>query len=284
MFGAFGLSYILYRKEGEAYRYYYLWYLGASWIWFVSQFYGFVHVMLLSSPHTGYITAMGIIRTIVSLIVIYVAPLLMVSIGVGSVTTQIRYRIAVIPAVVFILTVIIIITDSQVMAGLFSLMINGMLGAGFLYTRMIVRKNGRDSRAAPMIPFLWISGIAFLLFAGYGVLFLCIESQSKMLLDTMTTGIFITAWCLNDLLIFLRELIHSYGRNDSVPDRFLKLYQITPREHEIISGLLTGLSYKQIADTLCISARTVETHVYRIFRKCEVSNKVELLNLLRTYL
>ncbi len=284
MFGAFGLSYIMYRKEGETCRYYYLWYIGVSWIWFVSQFYGFVHVSLLSSTNIGYIMAMGIIRTIVSLIVVYVAPLLMTCIALGTVPNRIRVRLTVIPAGVAVLALIIIISDSQVLAEVFSFIVNAMLGIGFLFTRVTVRRRKRDFRAASMIPFLWITGIAFLLFAVYGVLFIFIESPHKMLIDTLTTGLFITAWCLNDLLIFLRELTCSFGKHETVPGRFTTLYQITPREQEIIAGLLTGMSYKQIADRLCISTRTVETHVYRIFRKCEVNNKVELLNLLRTYL
>lgn len=55
-------------------------------------------------------------------------------------------------------------------------------------------------------------------------------------------------------------------------------YQLTTREKEIAVLICRGSSYKQIADSLYISERTVTKHVQNIFEKVNVSNKLELLN------
>jgi len=57
---------------------------------------------------------------------------------------------------------------------------------------------------------------------------------------------------------------------------------ISAREQEVLSLLISGLSYQQIADQLFISLPTVKTHVSNIYRKAGVKNKVGLINLLNT--
>ncbi len=49
------------------------------------------------------------------------------------------------------------------------------------------------------------------------------------------------------------------------------------REKEIIEYLSKGLSTKEIADTMCISARTVESHKKNMMDKFEVKNTLELV-------
>lgn len=56
---------------------------------------------------------------------------------------------------------------------------------------------------------------------------------------------------------------------------------ISPREQEVMSLLITGKSYQQIADELFISLPTVKTHVSNIYRKVGVRNKIELINQLK---
>lgn len=63
-----------------------------------------------------------------------------------------------------------------------------------------------------------------------------------------------------------------------------KLYYdfgISRKEIEVIDLLKQGLEYKEIADKLGVSINTVETYRRRLFQKCGVQNKVELINLFR---
>jgi DNA-binding CsgD family transcriptional regulator len=57
-------------------------------------------------------------------------------------------------------------------------------------------------------------------------------------------------------------------------------YGISKREEEILALVLAGQSNKQIEDKLFISLRTVEGHIYRIYQKVGVKNRVQLINFL----
>jgi DNA-binding NarL/FixJ family response regulator len=50
---------------------------------------------------------------------------------------------------------------------------------------------------------------------------------------------------------------------------------LTRRETEILEHLSKGLSYDQIADNLVISSGTVRKHIEHIYRKLQVTNKVD---------
>lgn len=59
------------------------------------------------------------------------------------------------------------------------------------------------------------------------------------------------------------------------------IYSFTKRQKEIVQLLISGHSYKYISDTLCISTETVKTHVNNIYKKAQVSSKIELLEALK---
>jgi len=53
---------------------------------------------------------------------------------------------------------------------------------------------------------------------------------------------------------------------------------LSNREKEILELLSKGLMYKEIAAQIFISAETVRKHVYHIYEKLHVSNRVEAVN------
>jgi LuxR family transcriptional regulator of csgAB operon len=50
---------------------------------------------------------------------------------------------------------------------------------------------------------------------------------------------------------------------------------LTPREVEVLGMIGMGASTEHIADKLCISAHTVKTHTYRVFKKIDATNRVQ---------
>ncbi len=56
---------------------------------------------------------------------------------------------------------------------------------------------------------------------------------------------------------------------------------LTKREREIATLISKGLSNKAIAHALFLSPETVKKHIYRIFQKLDVHNRVEMLNKLK---
>ncbi len=63
---------------------------------------------------------------------------------------------------------------------------------------------------------------------------------------------------------------------NAVPAKPEVLDRLSARENEIANLLSEGKTNGEIAETLFISQKTVETHVYNIFRKVGVSNRVQL--------
>ena len=54
--------------------------------------------------------------------------------------------------------------------------------------------------------------------------------------------------------------------------------QLSHREKHILEELSRGLMYKEIANVLFISSETVRKHVYHIYEKLHVTNRVEAVN------
>lgn len=61
----------------------------------------------------------------------------------------------------------------------------------------------------------------------------------------------------------------------------LSLYHITEREFSVIQLVSNGMTNKEIASDLGISANTVNNHVANIFAKTKVRSRIDLLNLLK---
>jgi|WetSurMetagenome_2_1015567.scaffolds.fasta_scaffold221902_2 DNA-binding NarL/FixJ family response regulator len=53
---------------------------------------------------------------------------------------------------------------------------------------------------------------------------------------------------------------------------------LTPREKEIVIGLVDGLSYKMIADRMSISIDTIRFHIKNIYKKLQVNSKAEVIS------
>ncbi|MEJ2636833.1 MAG: response regulator transcription factor [Calditrichia bacterium] len=54
-------------------------------------------------------------------------------------------------------------------------------------------------------------------------------------------------------------------------------YELTVREKEILQLLVDGLSKKHLADRLCISLHTVDTHLKNIYAKLQVHSQIDVI-------
>ena len=81
---------------------------------------------------------------------------------------------------------------------------------------------------------------------------------------------------------FEKRILH--GNNVETGNLFKQKcleYSITGREQKIIGYILQGLEYKEIADNLGVSINTIRTQVKRIYAKCSISNKFELMSIFK---
>jgi DNA-binding NarL/FixJ family response regulator len=54
--------------------------------------------------------------------------------------------------------------------------------------------------------------------------------------------------------------------------------QLTPRQLDIVQGLVDNLSYREIGERLDISIETVRDHIKNIYRKLRVNSKMEVVH------
>ncbi len=101
------------------------------------------------------------------------------------------------------------------------------------------------------------------------------DSSDQDLFEAITTvssgGRFMTGF-VNEILA--TSFVQGVGAVDTE--------NLTLREKEILSKIVSGLSNKQIAFDLFISTRTVDTHRTNIMRKLKASNAAELVRIALT--
>ncbi len=77
-----------------------------------------------------------------------------------------------------------------------------------------------------------------------------------------------------------RKVVQAFQQRNTEPlhPKSAELNTLSPREKEILELLAKGLLYKEIAGQLFISQETVRKHVYHIYEKLHVNNRVEAIN------
>ena len=88
---------------------------------------------------------------------------------------------------------------------------------------------------------------------------------------------------LNSSILNLKTLknFNNEGSVQTYNSKFgqnIKLLNLTTREIEIAKLIVIGKTYKEIADALFISEKTVTKHIQNMFEKADVSNKVKFIN------
>ncbi len=58
-------------------------------------------------------------------------------------------------------------------------------------------------------------------------------------------------------------------------------YRLSPREIEIVNLIMEGYEHKEIVYSLEMTMNTLKTHMKNIYSKCNVQNKIELINKIR---
>lgn len=84
-------------------------------------------------------------------------------------------------------------------------------------------------------------------------------------------------WIPRDHLVKAVKLLTT-GTKQSRTGVWNKLPSLTDREHEVFTGVMEGLSNREIAESLGISCETVKVHLKHVFSKLGVHRRTELLS------
>jgi DNA-binding CsgD family transcriptional regulator len=101
----------------------------------------------------------------------------------------------------------------------------------------------------------------------------------------LSASLFNIFWATLVIIPSARFLNRPPGTEEAegVPEEFVREFGLSRREREVLEQLCEGSSNKDIAEALFISPRTVENHIYNLYRKCGVGRRLELCNLLLRY-
>lgn len=140
--------------------------------------------------------------------------------------------------------------------------------------------NYRWKKVIEWVEFPFVYPLATLLFLTVSIQNISYELEYHTL-DIVLRVIQISALVIASNSIIILSLKRLFGRGETKVSKVnLALKNLTPREKQIAEYILQGKTYKEVADLLSISVRTVNTHVTNIFKKTNVSNKIELSKLL----
>lgn len=85
------------------------------------------------------------------------------------------------------------------------------------------------------------------------------------------------------LNLYLQKYYVANVENEGFTDKMSSIidkFGISKRETEVFELNCKGMTNQEISDSLFISVQTVKDHIYRIFLKTGVKNRVQLTNLL----
>lgn len=99
------------------------------------------------------------------------------------------------------------------------------------------------------------------------------EQLYKGIIDTMNGGAAMTPSIALKTLKLMREF------EVPQPQHVNEDFNLSKREVDVLEQLGSGLTYKQIAENLVISPSTVRKHIENIYKKLQVSSKIEAVNL-----
>ncbi|MAZ73784.1 MAG: DNA-binding response regulator [Flavobacteriaceae bacterium] len=68
-----------------------------------------------------------------------------------------------------------------------------------------------------------------------------------------------------------RKIVNHYA------PKATKKSTLSPRETDVVNGIVAGKSYQQIADDLFVSLNTVRTHIKHIYKELGINNKAALI-------
>ena len=77
-------------------------------------------------------------------------------------------------------------------------------------------------------------------------------------------------WLSRDMMT--KCIFEGPGKDKTAKNR---LKDLTERQIQILALVAVGTTNEEIADRLCISPHTVKSHLYRIFRKINVPNRIQ---------
>jgi len=252
----------------------------AAWLLFGT--YAYVQAVFLTEPLPGLELTFAYVRVGVSFFVLVFGSRFYL----GLATEKKQATIVLVGAVAVVAGLVVLFLGFAIAwaATAVTILFNAYF-AGLSVAALARVAGARDARRR-VAPFLVFSAVAYVALTMFGIslLFFTPARWLGIPLNVLVSGILTVTWGALLLVTAMRWLSATpSGTSTRLSDAFVTDFGISPREVEIVTAVQTGSTSKEIGAALFISQRTVETHLQSVYRKCGVTNRVELVNLLSRY-
>jgi DNA-binding CsgD family transcriptional regulator len=125
--------------------------------------------------------------------------------------------------------------------------------------------------------FMWLSLVFVPLFIGDMAISQIPPSPWLQLVDNCSLPVyFLVLNC--GLLVLVRQSLDQppLMEGERLSDFARARYQLTEREAEVLEYIMDGYTLKDLAGVLAISPKTAENHLYAVYQKTGVSNRIQL--------
>jgi DNA-binding CsgD family transcriptional regulator len=279
MFAAFAFAFIDYLQDRRPWLRTYLLSFAAFACWLLLATYRFFMAEFVPGSHATLDLAIGWTRVALSLVMGFAAPLLVVQLKHGRAAPRHLLLCAITPLVVAAAMPVYTATGLVVLAVTLNIAFNVFQAAMAAWGFRVLRGAVSDPRAASLRAYFLLSVGLYLVAIAYAALGQLVTSAAIPASNALLNGVFGLAWSVLMIAHQVKRTKARAAEARGLPGFFVREFRITGREDAVIRLLAEGLTTKDIGERLFVSPRTVETHCLNVYRKCGVSNRVELLRL-----
>lgn len=280
MFAAFAFAFIDYLQDRRPWLRTYLLSFAAFACWLLLATYRFFMAEFVPGGHATLDLAIGWTRVALSLVMGFAAPLLVVQLKHGRAAPRHLMLCAITPLIVAVAMPVYTATGLVVLAVALNIAFNAFQAAMAAWGFKVLRGAVSDPRAASLRAYFLLSVGLYLVAIAYAALGQLVKSAALPASNALLNGVFGLAWSVLMIAHQVKRTQTRVTEAGSLPGFFLSEYRITGREDAVIRLLAEGLTTRDIGERLFVSPRTVETHCLNVYRKCGVSNRVEMLKLI----
>jgi DNA-binding CsgD family transcriptional regulator len=279
---ALTLGSIVYMRRRFLWMRWYLLYQGAYAAWLFVLTYRFSMDLYSGTVPPVLDTAVAVLRLAASGLILLAYPSLILRLRPEGPGPALRYLSAGIAATLIAAGGMLAYLGARPFArGFINVLSNSYLLGFTVFGLLVLSRRRRGLERTLMMPFLWLSCAFYVYAVAAGSLLLALRLPSRVL-NALSASLYCLPWSLAVTILLFRHL--ALAESDAgLPADFVTEHSITPREQEMILQVIQGLSNRRIADRTFVALKTVEAHLYNVFRKCGVTNRVELVRKVQSY-
>ena len=295
---AFVLNIIRYSRFSTRQTLLYTVLLGVNCLWVTIYTYALFSEIFIGPLSEGMRTYLGILRTAVTAAVLVLIPVIVLgplnrmgyskqhtSKKLNNLSRSIVFQWTVIPAAAcaYVVAVAVWFRDmNSVRSTVITVAFYGYLTSVVLYglIRMKIETMRSKQTVYPINVRLYLLLVTILYPVTAVVHLPPILMLEPTLISTLPRSLFAFCWGVMEIVVFIKgERLPESG---AIHRNAVEIFSLTPREEDVASRAVTGMTCKEIGEQLFISEKTVEAHLYNIYRKCDVKNRLELQRKLRS--